>query len=257
MEMEKIQPGEPNENGDVEQSHRRFKEAVEQALLLRGSRDFESREAYERFLRELVASSECRPPEAAGRGVAATAASAGAAAGELQAAVGAGGHGQPDPRGPQHLFGSQPVDRREGRGAAVRGARRGLVRPEGGGAISTAAWAEEASRSTTGTSSTGWCGSRGRLRTTLPGRAVSHQPLPHGLRRLAGSAAGARPQGVFGDSLPGGTPERDGGGRGVANASGQRPARDPGGGRGVGPPGRGSSGGHRGDRRGSGPVGFR
>ena len=27
-------------------------------------------------------------------------------------------------------------------------------------------------------------------------------------------------QGVFGDSLPGGTPERDGGGRGVANASG-------------------------------------
>ena len=36
MEMEKIQPEEPNENGDVEQSHRRFKEAVEQALLLRG-----------------------------------------------------------------------------------------------------------------------------------------------------------------------------------------------------------------------------
>jgi hypothetical protein len=55
MEMEKIQPEEPNENGDVEQSHRRFKEAVEQTLLLRGSRDFESREAYGRFLRELVA----------------------------------------------------------------------------------------------------------------------------------------------------------------------------------------------------------
>ena len=53
--MEKIQPEEPNENGDVEQSHRRFKEAVEQALLLRGHRDFESREAYERFLKELVA----------------------------------------------------------------------------------------------------------------------------------------------------------------------------------------------------------
>ncbi len=55
MEMEKIQPREPNENGDVEQSHRRFKEAVEQALLLRGNRDFESREAYGRFLKELVA----------------------------------------------------------------------------------------------------------------------------------------------------------------------------------------------------------
>ena len=55
MEMEKIQPEEPNENGDVEQSHRRFKEAVEQTLLLRGSRDFESRETYARFLQELVA----------------------------------------------------------------------------------------------------------------------------------------------------------------------------------------------------------
>jgi hypothetical protein len=55
MEMEKIQPEEPNENGDVEQSHRRFKEHVEQALLLRGNRDFPCREAYQRFLRELVA----------------------------------------------------------------------------------------------------------------------------------------------------------------------------------------------------------
>ena len=55
MEMEKIQPREANENGDVEQSHRRFKEAVEQTLLLRGHRDFESRKAYERFLKELVA----------------------------------------------------------------------------------------------------------------------------------------------------------------------------------------------------------
>jgi|LSQX01.3.fsa_nt_gb hypothetical protein len=55
IEGEKIQANEPNENGDAEQSHRRFKEAVEQALLLRGDRDFASREAYERFLRELVA----------------------------------------------------------------------------------------------------------------------------------------------------------------------------------------------------------
>ncbi len=54
MAMEKIQPREANENGDVEQSHRRFKEGVEQALLMRGRRDFESRESYARFLRDLV-----------------------------------------------------------------------------------------------------------------------------------------------------------------------------------------------------------
>ena len=35
-----------NENGDVEQSHHRFKQAVDQALMLRGSRDFASRGDY-------------------------------------------------------------------------------------------------------------------------------------------------------------------------------------------------------------------
>jgi hypothetical protein len=39
-------PGEAHENGDVEQAHFRFKQAVDQALRLRGSRDFASRAAY-------------------------------------------------------------------------------------------------------------------------------------------------------------------------------------------------------------------
>src|ERR1035437_7777503 len=43
LEGQMIQAGKANENGDVEQSHHRFKRAVEQALLLRGSRVFESR----------------------------------------------------------------------------------------------------------------------------------------------------------------------------------------------------------------------
>ena len=47
-------PGRAHENGDVEQSHYRFKRAVEQALSLRGSRDFSSREEYAEFLRELL-----------------------------------------------------------------------------------------------------------------------------------------------------------------------------------------------------------
>lgn len=51
----KIQAGRANENGDVEQSHHRFKRAVDQALLLRGSRDFESRAAYIAFLTQLLA----------------------------------------------------------------------------------------------------------------------------------------------------------------------------------------------------------
>jgi len=43
-----------NQNGDVEQSHFRFKTAVDQALRVRGSRDFTDRAAYEHFLTDLV-----------------------------------------------------------------------------------------------------------------------------------------------------------------------------------------------------------
>src|SRR6056297_930298 len=50
---EKTQAESPNENGDVEQRHHRFKRAVDQALLLRGSRDFTDRSAYQRFLDSL------------------------------------------------------------------------------------------------------------------------------------------------------------------------------------------------------------
>lgn len=49
----KIQAGKAHENGDIEQRHHRFKRALEQALLLRGHRDFESREEYEGFLQKL------------------------------------------------------------------------------------------------------------------------------------------------------------------------------------------------------------
>jgi hypothetical protein len=53
LEGKMIQTGKPNENGDVEQRHHRFKRAVDQALMLRGNRDFASTEAYETFLGKL------------------------------------------------------------------------------------------------------------------------------------------------------------------------------------------------------------
>jgi hypothetical protein len=52
---QKIQAGKANENGDVEQRHYRLKRAVEQALLLRGNRDFASVAVYMEFLRLLLA----------------------------------------------------------------------------------------------------------------------------------------------------------------------------------------------------------
>src|SRR5512147_2783502 len=55
LQAQAIQPRQAHENGDVEQSHYRFKQAVDQALMLRGSRDFASRGKYETFLRKVMA----------------------------------------------------------------------------------------------------------------------------------------------------------------------------------------------------------
>jgi hypothetical protein len=48
--------GVAHENGDVEPSHSRFQQAVDQALRVRGSRDFADRAGDERFLQDLVRS---------------------------------------------------------------------------------------------------------------------------------------------------------------------------------------------------------
>jgi hypothetical protein len=53
LRAQAIQAGKGNENGDVEQRHHRFKVAVDQALMLRGHRDFPGRDSYATFLRSL------------------------------------------------------------------------------------------------------------------------------------------------------------------------------------------------------------
>lgn len=54
LKGEMIRIGRAHENGDVEQSHHRFKKALEQSLLLRSSRDFNIQEEYSLFLRKLL-----------------------------------------------------------------------------------------------------------------------------------------------------------------------------------------------------------
>jgi len=54
MEPSRTNPNSGNENGDAEQSHHRLKRAIDQALMLRGSRDFASRDEYWRFVREVL-----------------------------------------------------------------------------------------------------------------------------------------------------------------------------------------------------------
>ena len=54
VEPQRINVRQAHENGDVESSHGHFKTSVDQALLLRGSRDFANREEYEQFLLRLT-----------------------------------------------------------------------------------------------------------------------------------------------------------------------------------------------------------
>lgn len=50
IEAKKTQPASPNENGDIEQRHYRLKKAIDQQLMLRGSREFATLNEYKEFL---------------------------------------------------------------------------------------------------------------------------------------------------------------------------------------------------------------
>lgn len=56
MEPTRNNKGVSHENGTIEASHRHLKSRIEQALMIRGSSDFDSIDSYRQFVRELVAS---------------------------------------------------------------------------------------------------------------------------------------------------------------------------------------------------------
>lgn len=54
MEPTRNNRGVSHENGTIESSHRHLKARIDQALMVRGSRDFDSIEAYRQFVREII-----------------------------------------------------------------------------------------------------------------------------------------------------------------------------------------------------------
>lgn len=66
-----IEVGEKEQNGDVEAGHRALKRRLDQALLLRGSRDFDSREAWEGFVQDIADKANRGRQERLGRELAA------------------------------------------------------------------------------------------------------------------------------------------------------------------------------------------
>ena len=59
-------PGVAHENGSIESAHGHLKSALEDALLLRGSRDFDDLAAWRRFVDEIVGRAQ-RPQRRAHR----------------------------------------------------------------------------------------------------------------------------------------------------------------------------------------------
>ncbi len=128
LTMEKINPRKAHENGDAEQSHHRFKQAVDQALLLRGTRDFPARAAYERFLREVLEQRNSGRGKHLAEEKAALRPLPSGRQESYKRARGPGPAREPDSCGTERVFGGQPIDRRAGRRAPVRGPSGGLVR---------------------------------------------------------------------------------------------------------------------------------
>ena len=54
FESVKTNPASPHENGDVEKSNDLLKKAIDQSLIIRGSRDFDSVADYEKFLQKII-----------------------------------------------------------------------------------------------------------------------------------------------------------------------------------------------------------
>ena len=54
MEPTRNNRGVSHENGTIESSHRHLKSRIDQALMVRGSRDFESIDAYRQFIRDII-----------------------------------------------------------------------------------------------------------------------------------------------------------------------------------------------------------
>ena len=204
LQAQAIQAGKGNENGDVEQSHRQFKRALDQALMLRGSRDFVSREAYEAFLRQMFEQCNAGRRARLAEELPLLRALPAQSAGGMQTRQGARGFKQHDSRGRQRLLGEQSADRRVGRSAVIRRARRGLVRAKAGGAVASAAWSRQAQDRVSARHRLAGAQARGVCRLSLPRGFVPEQSLPPGLRCFADATTGACGQGVSEHSPVGG-----------------------------------------------------
>ena len=187
-------PGQSHENGVAEHAHYRLKDAIDQALILRGSRDFDTADDYASFVRQMV---ERRNRLVPGAGVALPGLPPAPVRIRQLPVQGAQVVHHPG----STLQRALPPHRQGGADPSVRRLGGSVLQGPPGGTDGTGAWRGGSQRQLPPRH---WIAGAqaGSLRPLpLPGAAISHHALPADLRRAAAVAWGACRRGVH-QSLP-------------------------------------------------------
>ena len=115
-----INAGESHENGVAEQAHYRLKDALDQALMLRGSRDFDSVDNYAGFIGKAVDRRNRLVWGEAGAGTPSSATPAASPCAGVRQLPGQGAQAEHHPGSWPHLHRALPAYREGGAGPAVR-----------------------------------------------------------------------------------------------------------------------------------------
>ena len=183
MKRSRTQAGKAHENGDVEQSHHRLKRAIQQELLLRGSRDFSERKDYEQFVQRIIERRNAGRQRRLREELEVMRPLTGSSPGGLHPIPSEGRNQFHDPSAQQHLLGGQPLDPRTGGGATVcRSCGSSLWRAASSRDASTAGGRKAPDRLPARDPLAGAkAGSLCPL--SLAGRSLSRSPVPSRLRR--------------------------------------------------------------------------
>ena len=220
----RINPGQSHENGVAEHAHYRLKDAIDQALILRGSRDFDTDDDYASFVRQMVEETQSPGRGEAGAGSCFAWALPPAPVPEYVnyqskvrkwCTIQVAGHSYSVP---SRLIGKEGAD------PSVRRLGGSVLQGPPGGTDGTGAWRGGSQRQLSPRHRLAGAQARSLRPLPLPGAAVSHQALPADLRRAPGMAWGACRRGVRADPAPGGDHHGNHGGQRAVAAAGGRSA---------------------------------
>ena len=133
LEATLINSGESHENGVAEQAHYRLKDALDQALMLRGSRDFDSAESYTGFVRKVVELAQPPGAREAGGGTPTSAVPAPSSGAGVRQPPGPGAQVEHHPGSRTDLHRPLPAHRKGGADTPVRRASGSVLQGPLGG----------------------------------------------------------------------------------------------------------------------------